>query len=66
MGLVENMKIKDGNFVKEKCQELNIKYLGHISFYENIEENYGNIEKLINPSLEKELNQIVSNFIQKS
>ncbi|MGB9768274.1 P-loop NTPase [Dictyoglomus turgidum] len=66
LGLVENMKIKDDNFVKEKCQELNIKYLGHISFYENIEENYGNIEKLINPSLEKELNQIVSNFIQKS
>ena len=62
LGLVENMKNKDGTFVKEKCKELNIKYLGHISFYEDIENYYGIPEKLINPNLEKEINQIVSNF----
>lgn len=62
LGLVENMKNKNGNFVKEKCKEMNIKYLGHISFYENLEDYYGIPEKLINPNIDKEINQIVSNF----
>ncbi len=62
LGLVENMKNKDGTFVKEKCKGLNVKYLGHISFYEDIENYYGIPEKLINQNLDKEINQIVSNF----
>ncbi|MCX7720643.1 MAG: P-loop NTPase [Dictyoglomus thermophilum] len=62
LGLVENMKNKDSSFVKEKCKGLNVKYLGHISFYEDIENYYGIPEKLINQNLDKEINQIVSNF----
>lgn len=62
LGLVENMRIKDNNFVKERCKELNIKYLGHITFYEDIENYYGNFESSIDSNILKEINHIVSNF----
>lgn len=62
LGLVENMRIKENNFVKERCKELNIKYLGHISFHEDIERYYGNFEELLNSNILKEINHIVSNF----
>lgn len=62
LGLVENMKIKETNLIKDKCKELNVKYLGYISFYEDIENYYGNTEKITNSNILKEINHIVSNF----
>ncbi|MFN3698632.1 MAG: P-loop NTPase [Dictyoglomus sp.] len=62
LGVVENMKIKDNHYVKSKCIELGIRYLGYLSLYDDLENYYRNFEKLLNSEIGKEINYIVSNF----
>ncbi|MCS7202720.1 MAG: Mrp/NBP35 family ATP-binding protein [Dictyoglomus sp.] len=63
LGVIENMKFVPSEYIKNKCYELNIKYLGEISFCPEIENYYGNIEKLLDLRISKELNNILSFLI---
>jgi ATP-binding protein involved in chromosome partitioning len=62
LGLIENMKIGDQDFVREKCNSLGIPYIGNISFYDNLENYYGNYNEIINSPISKEISQIVNFF----
>ena len=45
IGIVENMKIKESNFIKSNADKLGIKYLGGIEFDEGLEDALGDVEK---------------------
>lgn len=59
IGVVENMKMKDSNYIKDSISEMNIKYLGFISFDKNIEESIGNLDKLQRTGFIKDLEKII-------
>lgn len=59
IGVVENMKMKDSNYIKDSISEMNIKYLGFISFDKNIEESIGNLNKLQKTGFIKDLEKII-------
>uniref|UniRef100_A0A7C3MLA7 ATP-binding protein n=1 Tax=Dictyoglomus thermophilum TaxID=14 RepID=A0A7C3MLA7_DICTH len=63
IGLIENMKIGDQDFVKEKCNSLGINYLGKISFYHKLEDYYGDNKEIINSPISEEISQIVNFFV---
>jgi ATP-binding protein involved in chromosome partitioning len=63
IGIVENMKMKDSNYIKDSISEMNIKYLGFISFDKNIEESIGNLDKLQKTGFIKDLEKIIEHNI---
>ncbi|MGB9857135.1 MAG: P-loop NTPase [Dictyoglomaceae bacterium] len=60
LGLIENMKFSSSDFVKNKCNELGIRYLGSVSFYPELENCYGNSQSLLNSMISMDLNNILS------
>ncbi len=62
-GIVENMKTKDSSFVKSKADSLNIKYLGSIGFYPDIEDLYGNPDKIAGSEISRELEMVLKKGI---
>lgn len=60
LGLIENMKFSPSDFVKNKCTELGIKYLGSISFYPELENCYGNFQSLLGSKISMNLDNILS------
>jgi ATP-binding protein involved in chromosome partitioning len=63
IGVVENMKMIDSNYIKDSISEMNIKYLGFISFDKNIEESIGNLNKLQRTVFIKDLEKIIERNI---
>ncbi|MGB9749823.1 MAG: P-loop NTPase [Caldisericia bacterium] len=63
VGLIENMKSTDEDFVIKSCDELNINYLGSVPYFYDIEMTYGNIETMsesnVSLFLDKVLNKIL-------
>jgi len=45
IGVLENM-IRNGSFVRDECEKLNLNYIGHIRFDEGLEDAIGDIKKL--------------------
>ncbi|MCX7845238.1 MAG: Mrp/NBP35 family ATP-binding protein [Dictyoglomaceae bacterium] len=60
LGLIENMKVSPFNYIEDKCKEFNIRYLGEIPFYPEIENYYGNFQELLNLEISKKLDNILS------
>jgi len=46
IGVIENMKISDSNYIKNSVTEMKISYLGFISFDKNLEQSIGNPNSL--------------------
>ena len=63
IGIIENMKMKKSNLVKDNILDLNLDYLGYISFDQNIEESIGNTDKLLKTDFMKDFNKIIEKFI---
>lgn len=62
LGLIENMKFSSLDIIKNKCNELEIKYLGEIPFCPELEDCYGNLQDLLNFKISRELDNILSLF----
>ncbi len=63
IGVVENMKMKKGDYIKNSVQEMNMEYLGSIDFDEDLEESIGMPKKLNETSFMKDMDKIVEKII---
>jgi len=63
LGVIENMKMKKGDYVKKSVNELGIDYLGSIGFDVYLEESIGEPKSLLDTSFMKDMNKIVSKII---
>lgn len=59
IGIVENMKINDNSLIKDYTKEKNFKYLGSISFDQDLEDAIGLPDKLMNSNVMKDFEKIV-------
>ncbi len=62
-GLLENMKTPDYSFIREKADELEVSYLGELSYDYKLEDAIGNADKLIETTFAKDLEKILNRFI---
>lgn len=57
VGVVENMKIKDSDFIKNQVGNFDVCYLGSIDFDRDIEDSIGNISSLYSSNFIKQLDE---------
>ena len=63
IGVVENMKTKQSDYIKDSVSEIGLDYINSVSFDNDLEESIGNPDKLLNTCFMKELDGIVDSFI---
>ena len=63
IGLIENMKMYDSNYIKHSVSRIKIRYLGYISFDRNLEESIGNTNKLQKTNFMKDLKNVLSKIV---
>lgn len=59
IGVLENMKMKDSNYIKNSVSKMDIKYLGYISFDQNLEDSIGKSTKLLKIDFMRQLDEII-------
>jgi len=64
VGIVENMKMKESNFIREEAEERNIPYLGEISFDPWVEDSIGDVDKLLQTEFAQNVRKTTSNILQ--
>jgi len=64
VGIVENMKMKESNFIREEAEEQNIPYLGEISFDPWVEDSIGDVDKLLQTEFAQNVRKTTSNILQ--
>lgn len=63
LGVIENMKMDDSNFIRQKVQSLNVPYLGEIHFDAKIEDAIGNVDKLLYSGFAKKIDGVASKIV---
>lgn len=63
IGIIENMKISDSNYIKNSVTEMKIRYLGFISFDKNLEESIGKPNKLQKTDFIADLKNIINKIV---
>ncbi|OYT68124.1 MAG: ATP-binding protein [Candidatus Wolframiiraptor sp. EX4484-121] len=64
IGIVENMKIRESDFVKLNANKLGIKYLGWIDFDEDLEDALGDVEKFSKTEFFKRVEEIAGELLR--
>ena len=59
LGVIENMKMTDSNFVQRKVEERNVKFWGEIPFDRKLEESIGDVEKLLKTEFGRTLERLI-------
>jgi len=59
LGVIENMKMTDSDFIHQKVKEKGIKFWGEIPFDKELEESIGDIEKLLSIEFGKALERMI-------
>lgn len=59
IGVIENMKMTESNFVENRISKMHLPYLNSISFDHSLEESIGNPDKLLDTGFMKDLDKIV-------
>lgn len=57
LGVIENMKLKNSSFIKEKANSIKLDYLGGIGFDSSLEGSLGKTSQLIKTNFVKQLRQ---------
>lgn len=60
IGVVENMKVKQSPFIRQKVAEAGIPFFGEIHFDSKVEDALGNVNLLLKTDFAKKLKEIVS------
>ena len=60
LGVIENMKILDSNYIENSVSKMKIRYLGNISFDKNLEKSIGSTDMLQRTDFMKELENVLS------
>jgi ATP-binding protein involved in chromosome partitioning len=63
IGVIENMKMNDSNYIENIVSKKNLTYLNSISFDKNLEESIGSSDKLLKSDFIKNLDKIVENIV---
>jgi len=63
VGVIENMKMTDSNYIANIVKKMNIKYLNSINFDKHLEDSIGISKKLLNSSFMNSLDKIVEEII---
>ena len=63
IGVIENMKLDDSDYIKNNVSDFSIKYLGSILFDKNLEEGIGSPTILLQSNFSKDLDKIITRDI---
>jgi len=63
IGVIENMKLDDSDYIKNNVSDFSIKYLGSILFDKNLEEGIGSPAILLQSNFSKDLDKIITRDI---
>ena len=63
IGVIENMKISDSNYIKNSVTEMKISYLGFISFDKNLEQSIGKPNKLQKTDFMTDLKNLLNKIV---
>jgi ATP-binding protein involved in chromosome partitioning len=63
IGVVENMKMTDSNYIKDSVSKMKIRYLGYILFDKKLEESIGNPSKLQRIDFMKDLENVLGKIV---
>lgn len=63
IGVIENMKMSDSNYIKNNVTEMKIRYLGFISFDKDLEESIGKPNNLQKTDFMEDLKNILSKIV---
>ncbi|MDI6860441.1 MAG: P-loop NTPase [Caldisericia bacterium] len=66
LGLIENMKFSDDEFVLKECEKRGINYLGSLNFYFDLDYLYGNVYGIINSDLSLFLYKILERILNQN
>jgi len=59
IGVVENMKMTDSNYIENNVSKMGLTYLNSVSFDQNLEGSIGNADKLLETDFMKDFDKIV-------
>ena len=59
LGVVENMKMKNESFVKDRLKDMNINYLGAVNYDDSLEDSIGMPKEMLNTEFMKDFEKIV-------
>ena len=62
IGVLENMQMTDSSFIKNMISEINMFYIGSISFDHDLEEAIGDSDLLLKTKFMKELNNCLKSI----
>ena len=62
VGVVENMKMKESQFIQQQVEDRGITFLGETPFDTMLEESIGNVDKLLNTEFGKKIEEIAENL----
>lgn len=62
IGVVENMKMNESDYVKNSVEKMGFNYIGDIAFDKNLEHSIGSLEDILKTKFMKELNKINENL----
>ncbi|MEM2105468.1 MAG: Mrp/NBP35 family ATP-binding protein [Candidatus Bathyarchaeia archaeon] len=63
VGVIENMKIGDSDFVRQETKSLGLQYLGEINFDPKIEDAIGNANELLRSNFARKIGEIASKLL---
>ena len=64
IGVIENMSMTKSSFIRDDICEMNLQYLGSISFDQNLENSIGYIDKLLKTNFMKDLDEITKSIFK--
>lgn len=63
LGVIENMKMDDSDFIKQETEKLCVPHLGEICFDSKIEDAIGNVNELMLSSFARKIDEIASKIV---
>jgi ATP-binding protein involved in chromosome partitioning len=64
IGIIENMSMTKSPFIRSEICEMDLPYLGSISFDQNLENSIGDIDKLLKTNFMKDLDEITKSIFK--
>jgi len=65
VGVIENMKMKDSPFIKERIEEKGIEFWGDVPFDPQLEESIGDVSRLLKTEFSRSLEEIVKKNLKR-
>jgi ATP-binding protein involved in chromosome partitioning len=64
IGIIENMSMAESSFIRGEIGEMDLSYLGSISFDQNLENSIGDTDKLLKTNFMKDLDEITKSIFK--